>query len=523
MTSLSADDFELLLGASRVLSSTLDLEELLRFVMETATQVMRAEAASILLVDEKSGELYFDVALGAAGGRVKQIRLKIGEGLAGWVAQHREPAVVNDVKSDPRWSGRSDAASDYTTRQILAVPLIAKGRLIGVVEALNHRDGSPFSDGDLKIFEAFASHAAVAIENARLFEEVMGEKEKLAAVFAEMSDGAVLLDAEGRVILINQAAGALFGADPAQALGRSVADLTEGFMAMPPLPMLAGRKEPVATAELKRRKGKTFFLSCVFNRLAGGAGDLLVVRDVTEARKEELLKRNFLSLISHKLKTPLVTIAGYAPLLLEDAGNLNEFQVKALLTIKAQGMYLSSLVDKLITFSVVESETLDLNKKPVRFKALLEEVLLHMRSYLDTRKAEVQLDPSTGDLPTVSADGDRLREVLRNLIENAVKFNPKDVRWVEVSGEAADGFLRVTVRDDGPGIPPEETGRIFQKFYQIEDAFTGQVEGAGLGLALVRRIVEAHGGSAGVASEFGKGSAFFFTVPIGDFGPRQSP
>jgi PAS domain S-box-containing protein len=331
------------------------------------------------------------------------------------------------------------------------------------------------------------------------------------------------LDAEGRVILINQAAGALFGADPAQALGRSVTDLTEGFMAMPPLPMLAGRKEPVATAELKRRKGKTFFLSCVFNRLAGGAGDLLVVRDVTEARKEELLKRNFLSLISHKLKTPLVTIAGYAPLLLEDAGNLNEFQVKALLTIKAQGMYLSSLVDKLITFSVVESETLDLNKKPVRFKALLEEVLLHMRSYLDTRKAEVQLDPSTGDLPTVSADGDRLREVLRNLIENAVKFNPKDVRWVEVSGEAADGFLRVTVRDDGPGIPPEETGRIFQKFYQIEDAFTGQVEGAGLGLALVRRIVEAHGGSAGVASEFGKGSAFFFTVPIGDFGPRQSP
>ncbi len=518
MNSLSTDDFELLLRASRILSSTLNLEELLRFVMETAAQVVKAEAASILLLDEATDELYFDVALGAAGGRVKPIRLKVGEGLAGWVAEHREPLVVNNVKDDPRWSGRGDATSDFTTRQILAVPLIAKGRLIGVVEALNHKDGTPFSSGDLRIFEAFASQAAVAIENARLFAEVMGEKEKLATVFAEMSDGAVLLDPEGKVRLINHAAGVLFGAEPSRILGRLLSELAQGFMSVPPLSMTLGRREASATVELKRLEGKVFYLSCAFNRLTASdgrpLGDLLVVRDVTEVRKEELLKRNFLSLISHKLKTPLVTIAGYAPLLLEEPSTLNDFQVKALQTIKAQGMYLSSLVDKLISFSLVESETLDLSKHPFPLKPHLEEVLLLMKSYLEGNNARVETDKSVERLPPVPMDSDRIREVLRNLIENAVKFNPADSRRVWVEGETRDGSIRVTVRDDGPGIPPEEQGRIFQKFYQIEDSFTGQVEGAGLGLALVRRIVEAHGGTTGVSSEIGKGSSFFFTLPL---------
>jgi PAS domain S-box-containing protein len=518
MGQISPDDFEILLQAGRLLSSTLDVEELLRTVMKMAAQVVKAEAASILLLDEATSELYFDVALGDAGGKVKPLRLKVGEGLAGWVAQRREAAVVNDVKADTRWSGRGDAASEFDTRQILAVPLIAKGRLIGVVEALNHLDGSPFSPTDLNIFEAFASQAAVAIENARLFAEIMGEKEKLATIFVRMSDGAVLLDVDGRVQLMNQAAGTLFGLDPARCLGQPLSEIVQGFMAIPPLAMLVDRREPTATSELKRLEGKAFYLSCAFSRLTGvdgrSRGDLLVVRDVTDIRKEELLKRNFLSLVSHKLKTPLVTIAGYAPLLLEDISNLTEFQVKALNTIKTQGLYLSSLVDKLISFSVVESETLDLVRRPSDLHILLSDVLLHMKTYLDGKSASVEVSPAVASLPKTSVDADRLREVFRNLIENAVKFNPRDVRRVWIDAECRQADARFVVRDDGPGIPPEEQRRIFQKFYQIEDSFTGQVEGAGLGLALVRRIVESHGGTVGVTSEMGHGSAFFFTLPL---------
>lgn len=518
MAAFSPEDFELLLKANRTLASTLDLDALLRAVMEMAGQVVKAEAASLLLLDEKTNELIFYVALGSAGGRIKEVRLGAGEGLAGWVAQHREPAVVNDVKNDPRWSGKGDARSDFITRQIIAVPLITKGRLIGVVEAINHRDGSPFTPADVQIFEAFASQSAVAIENARLFAEVKGEKEKLSTIFAEMSDGAVLLDGEGRVRLMNHAAGRLFDADPAQALGKTIPEIADAFMSVPPLGMMAGRKDPSATVELKRKEGKAYYLSCVFNRLDGtdhnAMSDLLIARDVTDARKEELLKRNFLSLVSHKLKTPLVTISGYTPLLLEDGGNLSEFQVKALQTIKTQGLYLSSLVDKLISFSLVESETLDLVKRPASLKTLLDEALLHMKTYLDTHGAQVTMDPGFVGLAPIAVDVERTREVLRNLIENAVKFNPEKVRRVRVSAETSGGFVRVAIKDDGPGIPPEEQEHIFQKFYQIEDSFTGQVEGAGLGLALVRRIMEAHGGQATVSSALGKGSTFFITFPL---------
>jgi PAS domain S-box-containing protein len=519
MATVSADDFELLLQTNRILSSTLDLDELLRAVMEMAAKVVKAEAASLLLLDEKTNELTFNVALGAAGGRIKEVRLKPGEGLAGWVAQHREPAVVNDVKADARWSGKGDARSDFTTKQILAVPLLTKGHLIGVVEAINHKDGSPFTETDLKIFEAFSSQAAVAIENARLFTEVKGEKEKLATIFGEMSDGAALVGPDGKIRLINPTACSFFGVEPEKALGMTLWDLAEGYMSVPPLGMLGERKEPTAAAELKRKEGKAFYLSCAFNRLSGPAGapvgDLLVIRDVTESRKEELLKRNFLSLVSHKLKTPLVTISGYAPLLLEDPGSLNDFQIKALQTIKGQGLYLASLVDKLISFSLVESETLDLVRKPVSLKTLFDEVVLHMKPYLEGRRAKIELSPDFTALPKVQADPERMREVLRNLLENAVKFNPKDDRRVWVDGQEDHDKVRVTIKDDGPGVPPEEQGRIFQKFYQIEDSFTGQVEGAGLGLALVRRIVEAHGGAAWVDSVIGEGSLFHFTVPRG--------
>ncbi|MGQ0644409.1 MAG: ATP-binding protein [Elusimicrobiota bacterium] len=520
LSALSAQDFELLLQATRILSSKLDDADLLESVMKLAARVVKAEAASILLLDERAGELYFNVALGAAERELKQVRLKVGEGLAGWVAENRRPAIVNDVRSDPRWTGKVDEKSEFTTRQILAVPLLNKGRLLGVVEAINHRDGRPFTVQDQGLLEAFASQAAVALENAGLFSEVKAEKEKLAMVFREMSDGALAVDEAGTIRLMNAAAGRLFGVSPADAVDcLSVKDLMRGFAVIPPLEMALEEREKSAELELVRREGKSFVLSGAVNRLTDGSGRLLghliLLRDVTEARKEEMLKRNFLSLMSHKLKTPLVTISGYAPMLLA-SGQLNDFQKKALTAIMNQGLQLNSLVDKLLTFSMVESDTLNLQLGPVDAKQAVQEAASQLRSYLDSIGARADLDASLDSLPRARADLDRLREVFKNLLENAVKFNDKTEKSVRVSGALINGRLRLSVEDDGPGIPSEEHDKIFQKFYQIEESFTGQVEGAGLGLALVKRIVEAHGGEVGVDSVPGRGTMIYFTLPAAD-------
>ncbi len=519
MATLGIEDFELLLQANSVLSSKLDSAELLQAVMELATRVVKAEASSILLLDEKTNELFFNVALGKAGKQIKEIRLKVGEGLAGWVAENMKAAIVNDVQNDPRWSGKGDRKSDFKTRQVLAVPLITKGRLIGVVEGINKKDGSGFSELDRKALEAFSSQAAVAIENARLFEEVKGEKEKLSTVFAEMTDGALMIDAKGVIQLMNTAAGYFFGIQPQKAIGSvTIQDLIAPFMTVPPLEMIFEHYENTATIELKRREGKAFYLSGVINRLMNNKGEplgyLFVVHDVTEMRKEELLKRNFLSLISHKLKTPLVTIAGYAPLLLEDSAPLSDFQKKALQTMKSQGMHLSNLVDKLLTFSLIESETLHLNLKPACIRDVIDETLALMKPYIEGHNVVFDKEEHLKNLPLVMIDHERICEVIRNIIENAIKFNDKPEKNIHIFGTRHKDWVRIGIEDNGPGIPPEEHPRIFHKFYQVEDSFTGQVEGAGLGLALTERIVEAHKGAIKVDSLLGRGSVFYFTLPV---------
>jgi GAF domain-containing protein len=198
----SPQKFQHLLKANQILSSTLNLSELLRQVMHLATEMVDAETASLLLYDEKNDELFFNLALTDKESQLKRIRLKSGEGIAGWVAREKKSLIVNDAANDPRWTSRADASTRFTTRSLLAVPLLYKGRLRGVVEAINKTNGE-FSNEDVAVMEAFAAQAAVALENARMFENLQAEKEKIEAVFSQMSDGALFADDQGRIILVN--------------------------------------------------------------------------------------------------------------------------------------------------------------------------------------------------------------------------------------------------------------------------------------------------------------------------------
>jgi signal transduction histidine kinase len=508
---LTAADFETLLEASRALAGALDLPSLLKTVMELAARVVRADSGSILLKDESTGELMFDVALGTAGDKVKSVRLKPGEGVAGWVAANGVPVVVNDVQNDPRWTTRVDTRSDFVTRHVVAVPLLHQGRLVGVLEGINKKDGNGFTVLDRRSLEIFAAQAAVAIENARLFARLNSEKNTLSTLVREMSDGALLMDTAGHVTLLNAAGATLLGVadDPA---GRNAADLFRAFDVTPPLKVVMEGKEP-ARLTLSRPSGKKFILDGSFQMLRDGTGSLLIFRDVTEARREEWLKQNFLAVISHKLKTPLVSITGFAPLLLEDK-SLTPTQRQGLTAMRDQGNKLSQLVERLLNFATVESQTVALARKRCRARVLVDGVRTSMAADLARQNVDFNVDESIDTLPALSVDPDRFSEVLRNLIDNGAKFNPKPNKRVRLYARAEGAEAVVSVEDDGPGIPPEDVGRIFKKFYQVEDNFTGQVEGAGLGLALAKRIVEAHGGAIEVRSVLGRGAVFTTRWPL---------
>ncbi|MFH1368651.1 MAG: ATP-binding protein [Elusimicrobiota bacterium] len=505
--------FLYLLEANRILSSTLNLPDLLRQVMELAMKVVEAESSSLLMYDEKTSELYFDLALTEKESQLKSIRIKSGEGIAGWVAANKRSRIVNNVDSDSQWMSRADEHTKFKTRSLIAVPLIFKGKLLGVVEAVNRKSGE-FGAEDYQTLEAFAAQAAVAIENARLFINLHEEKEKIEAVFSQMSDGAIFVDAAGVKILANAAAKKLVGEENISK--DTVSKIFGEFSSQPPLDEIISGSEKSRPFEMSRVEGKTFFISGNANRILNSSGEIIglifVFRNVTEEKKESMLKKNFFSLMSHKLKTPLVTIAGYGPLLLETP--LNDMQKKAITAIHKQGAYLAGLVDKLLYSTIAETGNLTINKGPQTLAELTDKAVAALKQYLEQKSAEIIISGKIKSLPVIMMDGETIEVTIRSLIENAVKFNKGAKPRVEIEPKIEKGFAGLAISDNGPGIPPEEREKVFQKFYQIEESFTGQVEGAGLGLSLVKQVVEAHGGRVGLESAKGKGSKFYFLLPV---------
>lgn len=240
---------------------------------------------------------------------------------------------------------------------------------------------------------------------------------------------------------------------------------------------------------------------------------IMTLRDVTESRMEAALKEEFLGLISHKLRTP-ITIINSNLYMLEDSiyGELNEDQKKSIAVILKKSHYLSDLIERLLTFTTVTNKNLNLSGEPVN----LEEYLPALIEKIVKKRPDRKILPKINFLakkPILKINPDYFNLIMENLVDNAVKFNSKESLEIEIEVNRSSGFVEISVRDNGPGIPPEETDRVFEKFYQVEKHFTGNVEGLGLGLALVKKLVEAYGGAIKIKSKIAEGTTIAFTLP----------
>lgn len=352
--------------------------------------------------------------------------------------------------------------------------------------------------------------------NSLLFKTIRAEKQKLETIFHETREGLMWVSPQGRVLLLNPAARALLGAQE-----RAVTDLPallKAFACQPPLPELLAGEARTRPFELTRSEPKPLILAGVVDRLSATGtpgGLLLVFHDATIEKRGETLSRNFLSLVSHKLRTPLTVALGFVELIQSDQSNLTDFQKKALAKVKGEDEKLRSLVEKLIAFSsAVHPDAIVLEKGVVSLKEAVEGALKNLSGLFKERGATVHWDAASAEtLPALSADPFLLREAVANLVENAVKFNRAEKPSVWLAAAAAEDCVELTVRDDGPGIPSEEQPRLFRKFYQIDDDFTGQVPGWGLGLAFVKNVAEAHGGTVSLAPGVGRGATFRLRLP----------
>ncbi|MGH2452746.1 MAG: ATP-binding protein [bacterium] len=361
-----------------------------------------------------------------------------------------------------------------------------------------------------RLGEAFSAMAG------RLAETIAGlteERHKLEAILTGMVDAVVALDRNGRVMMINMAAEQLLGVRGDRVIGfPAAAVLPEAFCGVVQdaiaLQRLVAAELPAADEE------RLLEIRCAPIRGNGeDGGTVAVLRDVTELRRTERLRRELTANVSHELRTPLTSIKGFAETLLAGAITNPEVSRRFLEIINAETDRLVKLVDDLMDLSRWESRGATLELAPVDLPSLIEETLAHLRPLAGERRLAVAAGPA-GAL--VQGDRDRLAQVLTNLIDNAIKFTA-DRGAVEVGWAEANGGVAVTVRDDGRGIPAADLPHVFERFYTSGRTRSGS-SGSGLGLAIARHIVEAHGGQIAVASREGAGTTFTVTLPKGENG-----
>jgi signal transduction histidine kinase len=383
---------EQIIKVSRVINSTLNLEPLLHNIIQIATDLTATEASSILLLDKKTGELHFEIATGVKGQEVKSIVVPLDNSIAGWVFKEGEPLLIADVRKDPRHYHRADDITQFSTRSILGVPLRVKDKVIGVLEVLNKTDDEEFTQNDVETLTILAAQAAIAIENARLFQQ----------------------------------------------------------------------------------------------------SDLL-------------------SEVVHELRTPLTSIRGYSKMLLVAEDMDQETKLEFTETIHREAVRLGQMINDFLDLARLESGRTYMVQEPVNMSEVISETLAILQPQAVERQISIPLQvPET--LPTLIGDADRLKQVMVNLVSNAVKYNREGGR-VDIEVKVGEDELNVAVRDTGRGIAEEDLLHIFERFYRVDNA-EQQTKGTGLGLSITKHIVEAHGGTINVQSVKGQGSTFAFTLPL---------
>jgi two-component system phosphate regulon sensor histidine kinase PhoR len=392
------------------------------------------------------------------------------------------------------------------------LPILAMRGVAGRVAAGDFSPHAPVrASGELGELAAALEAMSAQLE-ARL-RDLAGEKAELTAILSSMTEGVLVLDADNKIRLVNDALRQQLQLNE-DVIGRTVLEAFRN-VALQEFLIEAGRQEPLQTRELAFVIPADRVFEVTAARLRGGdgsaAGVVVVFHDITRIQKLEAIRKDFVANVSHELRTPLSILKGYIETLLDeeppDAATARQF----LQTIQKNSRRLEALIDDLLTISALESQQAKLLAQPVSLTATAQSVTEELAKQARAKSISVAMD-IPAQFPPARGDAQRLHQVFSNLLDNAIKYTQPGGRVV-VSARHTDGEVEVCVADNGPGIAPEHLPRIFERFYRADKARSRELGGTGLGLSIVKHIVQAHGGRVWAESEPGKGSAFYFTLP----------
>jgi two-component system phosphate regulon sensor histidine kinase PhoR len=396
---------------------------------------------------------------------------------------------------------------------VICVPLWARRQPLGALTIARTERGPVFGADEVALAEDLAARIAVALDRARLYREVE-ERSDAAWVLEHVADGVLLLDRNGVVRLWNPAAEAITFIEADDVIGRPATEAIPGWKtAVETVPVSAspdpGHDEVLIPVETSRGE-RWIAISGV--RFFGGT--VYAFRDLTDARQLDEIKADFIATASHELRTPLAAVYGAAQTLLRHDFALDETGRERFVTLIAdESERLGRIVNEILLANQLDAGRLDLDSEPFDAHDVVERVVESTRMHAPP-SVSLEIGVSDG-LPPVSADVDKVRQVLVNLVENAIKYSPDGGR-VDVGIEEHDGFVRFQVQDEGLGVSPEEQERIFEKFYRADPQMTRGVGGTGLGLYICKELIDRMGGRIWVEPNEDKGSTFVFDLPAAE-------
>jgi PAS domain S-box-containing protein len=479
------------------------------------SQALRVEVISLALINQREGNLEFLASTEQSQPRFTSRRLKLGEGIAGWVAQKGRGLILSGASDDPRYLAEFGSQDGLDSFLVACAPISLHGGVIGVIEAVNPLEGS-FEQDALKVLTGIGSLAGTAIHNAQLFEQLQAAHRRYLELFEDSINAILITDPAGNVLEANRQAELLTGTDKEALRQDSIYQL----IAEDPEP---DEHQPQAyvfgdtisyEAKLRPSRGHLIPIQVYQRSVKIEESDCLqwILQDITERKDLDRLREDLISMVYHDLRSPLSNIVSSLDLVAALLPAEADPSVQSLLDIALRSTErIQRLTNSLLDIRRLESNQPVRNLLPTSLTQLGNDTVDAVQPLASGKDQTLYLD-IPADLPQILIEADMIRRVLINLAENAVKYSPPGGQ-IYIGARRDGEWITVWVQDSGPGIPTQEKDRIFEKYTRLNTV--DGTNGFGLGLNYCRLAVEGHGGRIWVESQPGEGSRFCFTLPLG--------
>jgi len=500
-------------SSANAITGSLNLEEVVQRILDQSSQALRVEVVSLALIDHQSNELVFRASTEKHRQNVVGIRLKMGQGVAGWVAREGISAVVPDTSQDDRFYDHIDNVTGFQTRAIACAPIRWRGQVIGILEALNPVD-NVFEPDAILVLSGIGGLAGTAIRHAQLFEDLQAAHQRYHELFESNIDAILITNWQGIVNEANRQAAMLTGYNE-----NELRTLTLDQLGVVNFDLVGANYSVLSTGETISYEtqitatGRKTIPVHVYARkvhIEGIPYLQWILHDITERKNMETMRNDLISMIYHDLRSPLANVVSSLDVLETLLPLDDEKALKSLLNIAIRSTErIQRLTNSLLDMQRLEVGQAVTNPHIVCPLSLIHETIEAVKSTAETKKQTISIH-TPDQIPPIWADEDMIRRVLINLFENAIKYTPQG-SFISVGVEQRGEWVETWVKDNGPGIPASEHERVFEKFTRLQQ---GATRGFGLGLAYCRLAIKAHGGNIWVESADHSGACFKFTLPI---------